>query len=155
MRDHVAVLRSLELVPTAAKSGASASDHLTIADVEAAANRIGGKARRTPTLSFSSLDLISNARVYLKPENFQRTGSFKFGALNRVLQLTDEERQAGIITSRPATTVQPYALAASMVGATATVVVPTDASRTKVDAIVRYGAEVRFYERGAEEPGGG
>lgn len=131
----------------------SPSPPLTMADVEAAAARIAGKAWRTPVLSFPSLDRATSARVYVKPESFQQTGSFKFrGALNRVLQLTRDERQAGIVTFSSGNHGAAVALAASMVGASATVVVPADASKVKVDAIAHYGGNLRLYDRGTEEP---
>ncbi len=132
---------------------ASHSRGLTVADVEAAAARIAGKARRTPTLSFASLDQLSNAQVYLKPENFQRTGSFKFrGAVNRVLQLSPSEREAGIVAFSSGNHGAAVSLAASMVGASATVVVPADGSKFKLDAIANYGGVLHFYDRSTEEP---
>jgi len=124
-----------------------------VADVEAAATRISGKARRTATLNFSSLDATSKAQVYVKLESFQRTGSFKFrGALNRVLQLTPAEREAGIVTFSSGNHGAAVALAASMVGASATVVIPADASKVKIAAIESYGGELHFYDRSTEEP---
>ena len=131
----------------------SPAARLTLADIEEAAIRISGKARRTATLNSYSLDRASNAQVYLKLESFQRTGSFKFrGALNRVLQLPPAQQQAGIVTFSSGNHGAAVALAASMVGASATVVIPADASKVKIAAIESYGAELHFYDRGTEEP---
>ncbi len=126
---------------------------LTLADVEEAAARISGEIRRTATLDFSSLDRATSAQVYVKLESFQRTGSFKFrGALNRVLQLSPAERRAGIVTFSSGNHGAAVALAASIVGASATVVVPADAAKVKIAAITAYGGELRFYDRSTEQP---
>ncbi|MFZ0171140.1 MAG: threonine/serine dehydratase [Acidimicrobiales bacterium] len=126
---------------------------LTMGRIEAAADRIGGLVRRTDVLTSSPLDEICAAHVFVKPENFQRSGSFKFrGALNRILQLTEEERRAGIVAYSSGNHGAAVALAASIVGATATIVVPNNAATAKTRAIAGFGGEIRPYDPEVDEP---
>ena len=82
-------------------------------DVQAAARRIEGLAHRTPVLTSRALDAATGARVYLKAENLQRAGAFKFrGACNAVASLTAEERAAGVATVSSGNHAQALALAA-------------------------------------------
>ncbi len=120
---------------------------LDVERVEAAARRIDGIARRTGLLTSASLDACAGAQVLLKPEIFQRTGSFKFrGALNRLLLTTPRERAAGVVTYSSGNHGAAVALAASILGALATVVVPASAVEVKLRAIRAYGADVRLYD---------
>ena len=71
----------------------------TLADIRAAADRIAGKVHRTPLWRSTRIDDMIGAKLHLKCESFQKTGSFKArGALNKILTLSDEERAAGLIT---------------------------------------------------------
>lgn len=133
--------------PTPSPNGTA----LTLGRVEAAAQRIAGIARRTGLLSSSSLDAQSGCRVVLKPELMQRTGSFKFrGALNRLLQASPAELASGVVAFSSGNHGAAVALAASIVGAEATVVVPADAAEIKLRAIRGYGATVRCYDPASE-----
>ncbi len=120
---------------------------LTIESVRAAAQRINGIAHRTAATTCPALDELIQARVVLKPEQFQRSGSFKFrGAYNRLAQLTLTERHAGVVAYSSGNHGAAVALAASLLGIPATVVVPEGAAPPKVDAIEAFGAEVRTYD---------
>src|SRR4051795_5865730 len=90
---------------------------ITIADILAAADRIAPYAHRTPVLTSRSLDERCGGSVFLKCENFQRVGAFKFrGAMNAVQQLTEAEREAGVITHSSGNHAQALALAGKLVG---------------------------------------
>jgi threonine dehydratase len=126
---------------------------LTIVRIEAAADRTRGLVCHTGVLTSLPLDEACNAHVLVKPENFQRSGSFKFrGALNRILQLTEEERRAGIVAFSSGNHGAAVALAASIVGATATIVVPKDAPTAKTRAIEGFGGKIRPYDPEVDEP---
>ncbi len=122
------------------------------ADIEAAAGRIRGEAVRTPLLRSDALDAATGARLWLKPECLQRTGSFKFrGAYNRLAALSAAERAAGVVAFSSGNHAQGVALAARLLGVPATIVMPHDAPAVKVAATQGYGAEVVFYDRYAED----
>src|SRR2546422_10125591 len=116
---------------------------IPIDDIRAAALRIGGKVHRTPLLSAAQLGERAGVRLYLKCESFQKTGSFKpRGALNKVLSLSDEEKARGLVTVSAGNPAQAVAWAARIAGAACAVVMPTDAPRSKIEAVQGYGAEV-------------
>jgi threonine dehydratase len=122
------------------------------ADVEAAARRLSDVAHRTPVLSSRTLDERVGARVLLKAECFQRGGSFKFrGAYNKIVSLSEEERGRGVAAFSSGNHAQAVALAARLVGASATILMPEDAPTLKLEATVGYGAEVVTYDRYAED----
>src|SRR5919109_5187688 len=124
----------------------------TLADIEAARERIAGLARQTPVYSSETLSRLSGRRVFLKAENLQRTGSFKIrGAVNKLATLTDSEREAGVVTASAGNHGQAVALAAREAGVAATVFMPQDAPMAKVDATRSYGAEVVLVGEGFEE----
>jgi threonine dehydratase len=119
---------------------------IPLEDVRAAARRIGGLVHRTPLLSSASLGEASGTRVVLKCESFQKTGSFKArGALNKVLSLPEAERERGLVTVSAGNHAAAVAWAARTAGASAVVVMPTDAPRSKVGAVRAYGAEIVFH----------
>ncbi|MDQ2865635.1 MAG: threo-3-hydroxy-L-aspartate ammonia-lyase [Candidatus Eremiobacteraeota bacterium] len=121
---------------------------VTYADVVDAAERINGVAHRTPVLTSRTLDERIVARCFLKCENFQRMGAFKFrGAYNRLAQLRGEERLRGVVAYSSGNHAQGVALAAQLLGIPATIVMPRDAPATKMAATRGYGAEVVLYER--------
>jgi threonine dehydratase len=98
---------------------------------------------RTPLLSSRTIGERAGVRLYLKCENLQRTGSFKpRGALNKVLCLTPEERERGLVTVSAGNHAQAVAWAGRIAGVSATVVMPSDAPRSKLEAVRGYGAEV-------------
>jgi threonine dehydratase len=120
----------------------------TFADVQAAAARIAGRAVRTPLLEYPELNERLGARVILKPEMFQRTGSFKFrGALNTVLQIPEDKRAGGVVAFSSGNHAQGVAAAAGLFGLKATIVMPKDAPAAKIAGTRRLGADVVFYDR--------
>ena len=117
-------------------------------DVVAAAQRLRGVAHRTPVVTSRTLDERTGATVFLKCENLQRMGAFKFrGAYNRIAQLTPEERRRGVVAFSSGNHAQGVALAAQLLGVAATIVMPSDAPAAKVAATREYGAEIVSYDR--------
>ena len=118
------------------------------ADVEIAAARLGNWPVRTPLLNYPVLDAACGGRVWLKPENLQHTGSFKFrGAMNRLLAIPVEARGGGVVAYSSGNHAQGVARAARLLGMPATIVMPSDAPRLKVERTRADGAEVVFYDR--------
>lgn len=118
------------------------------ADVQAAALRLSGVALRTPLLSGTPLDELTGGRVLLKLESLQRFGSFKIrGAYNRLAQLDARERRAGVVAFSSGNHAQGVAGAARMLGIRATIVMPADAPRLKLENTKALGAEVVLYDR--------
>jgi len=114
--------------------------------IREAAARIAGRVHRTPLFSSSDLGARAGVRLWLKCESFQKTGSFKArGALNKVLSLSDAERARGLVTVSAGNHAAAVAWAAREAGCTAVVVMPTDAPRSKIDAVRGYGAEIVFH----------
>src|ERR671922_1724245 len=121
---------------------------LSIDDVHTAARRLRERIHRTPVLSCQSLDDRTGFAVFLKCENLQRAGAFKIrGALNKLLTLSDEARQRGVVAFSSGNHAQGVALAAQMTGTTSIICMPSDAPKLKLEATRRYGAEVVFYDR--------
>ena len=121
-------------------------------DVAAASQRLHGRIVRTPMLRNALLDQITGAAVLLKPECLQRTGSFKLrGATNAVLQLSEAQRRAGVVTFSSGNHGQAIACAASGVGAAATVFMPADAPAVKRESTERWGARIVPYDRATED----
>ncbi|HET8950280.1 MAG TPA: pyridoxal-phosphate dependent enzyme [Solirubrobacteraceae bacterium] len=119
-----------------------------VEDVQAAARRIAGLAHRTPVLTSRQLDEATGARVFLKAENLQRVGAFKFrGACNAVASLSEDERAAGVATVSSGNHAQALALAAALHGVEATILMPDDAPPNKLAATRGYGAEVIAFDR--------
>lgn len=115
----------------------------SLQSIQAAAREIAGKLHRTPLLSSRSLSERAGARVFLKAECFQKTGSFKVrGVFNRIAHLTPEEKQRGLVGVSAGNHAQALAYGAASAGVHCTVVMPAHASQTKVDASRGYGAEV-------------
>jgi len=128
----------------------AAGEAATFADVKAAAARLRGVAHRTPVVTSRTLDARTGASVFLKCENLQRMGAFKFrGAYNRIAMLDADARARGVVAFSSGNHAQGVALAAFLLGAPATIVMPFDAPAAKVAATREYGAEVVFYERAA------
>ena len=116
---------------------------LSLSDIRAARERIGDRVHHTPVLSATRLGARVGAVLYHKCESLQKTGSFKVrGALNRLALLDDASRARGVITVSAGNHAQALAWASRDAGVRCTVVMPTTASRTKVDASRGYGAEV-------------
>ncbi|MFC8436256.1 threo-3-hydroxy-L-aspartate ammonia-lyase [Streptomyces sp. NPDC057253] len=121
---------------------------VTLADVLDAAARLKGVAHRTPVLRSRTLDALVGAEVFLKCENFQRVGAFKFrGAYNAASRLTPDQLARGIVAYSSGNHAQAVALAARELGTTAVIVMPEDAPRSKRAATEGYGAEIVTYDR--------
>ncbi len=117
-------------------------------DVRAAARRLEGHARRTPLLADTPLDTLTGGRILLKLETLQHTGSFKFrGAWNRLAQLSATERAAGVVAFSSGNHAQGVAEAARRLGIRATIVMPADAPRMKLQNTRDLGAEIVEYDR--------
>lgn len=122
------------------------------ADIDAAAKRLHGVAVRTPLISAPVLDELLGARVFLKAETLQRTGSFKFrGAYNKVSSIPPERRAAGVVAYSSGNHAQGVAAAARLMGMHATIVMPADAPRAKRERTLALGAEVIPYDRNSED----
>lgn len=131
---------------------ATADLPITIDDVRRAAGRIEGVAHRTPVLTSRSLDQMTGGRVFLKAEHLQRVGAFKFrGAYNAIAALDEAARARGVVAFSSGNHAQAMALAASLLGVDATIVMPSDAPPVKLDATRGYGAEVVLYDRYAQD----
>jgi len=116
-------------------------------DIRQAAERIKPYAHRTPVLTNESLNQKVGAQVYLKCENFQKVGAFKFrGACNAVYSLTDEEAARGVCTHSSGNHAQALALAARMRGIPAYIVMPCNAPSVKKNAVAGYGGLITFCE---------
>lgn len=121
-------------------------------DVKEAAISLQGEAVVTPLLSNDQLNRRTGARVFIKPECLQRTGSFKFrGAFNAISKLTDAERATGIVASSSGNHAQGIACAAKLFGARATILMPSDAPQLKIERTKGHGAEVVLYDRATED----
>jgi threonine dehydratase len=119
----------------------------TLQDIREAAERIKPYAHRTPVTTNASLDRKVGARVYLKCENFQKVGAFKFrGACNAVFSLSDEEAKRGVCTHSSGNHAQALALAARMRGIAAHIVMPENAPQVKKDAVAGYGGQITYCE---------
>ncbi len=117
-------------------------------DVRDAARVLDGVAHRTPVVRSRTLDALVGRAVFLKCENFQRVGAFKFrGAYNAAARLPSEVRSAGIVTYSSGNHAQAVALTARELGTRAVVVMPEDAPRSKAEAVASYGAEIVTYDR--------
>ena len=125
---------------------------ISSSDVRAAAARIEGVAHRTPVLTSRHLDALTGARVFLKAENLQRVGAFKFrGACNAVACLDADERARGVATVSSGNHAQALALAARLKGARATILMPADSPAGKLAATRGHGAEVIEFDRYAAD----
>ena len=141
-----------------------AGSMISITEVRQAAQRIAPYVRTTPLVRLEALDDYLGCQVYVKLENMQVTGSFKFrGAMNAALQLSEEQLACGLVAASSGNHGKALSYAAKMLGTKATIVVPDTAAKVKVDAIAALGATVvrcsveeRFQEaaRIATETGG-
>jgi threo-3-hydroxy-L-aspartate ammonia-lyase len=121
---------------------------VSYADVRAAAKRLDGVAHRTPVVRSRTLDERIGATVFVKCENLQRMGAFKFrGAYNFLSTLSPELREKGVVAFSSGNHAQGVALAARLLGIPATIVMPSDAPAVKLAATREYGAEVVLYDR--------
>jgi threonine dehydratase len=121
---------------------------ITAADVRAAAVRITGFTHRTPVLTSRGLDELTGLRCHLKCENFQRTGSFKLrGATNFIQQIPEADRARGVVAYSSGNHAQAVAYASRAAGIEATIIMPSDAPKTKIFNTRDMGAHVITYDR--------
>ncbi len=120
-------------------------------NIHQAAERIRGSAHRTPVLTSRTLDGLAGAQVFLKCENFQRMGAFKFrGAMNAMSQLPRARRASGVITYSSGNHAQAVALVGRLLDIPVTVVMPSNAPLIKKEATLGYGAKIVEYDPGTE-----
>ena len=125
---------------------------LTLADVQAARERLAGVARETPLYPSETFSRLTGHQVLLKAENLQRTGSFKIrGAYNRIAALGEDERRAGVVAASAGNHGQAVAWAAREAGIAATVFMPQDAPMAKVEATRSYGGRTELGGASFEE----
>ncbi len=120
---------------------------ITLADIRLAAERIRPYVHRTPVMTCSTLDRQVGAQVFLKCENLQRVGAFKFrGACNAVFSLAEDETRHGVVTHSSGNHAQALALAARLRGIPAYIVMPRTAPAVKKAAVAGYGGQITFCE---------
>jgi len=120
---------------------------IVLTDIQQAAERIKPYAHRTPVMTNESLNQRVGAQVYLKCENLQKVGAFKFrGACNAVYSLSEEEAALGVCTHSSGNHAQALALAARMRGIPAYIVMPDNAPSVKKNAVAGYGGQITFCE---------
>jgi len=125
---------------------------ISLDDVRAAAARLDGVANRTPVFTSRTLDDLVGASVHVKAECFQRGGAFKFrGAYNKIASLPPHVRGRGVLAYSSGNHAQAVAIAARLLGTSATIVMPEDAPPAKLEATRGYGAEVVSYDRWNED----
>lgn len=126
----------------------SEGEKVNFSDIQLAASRLLHVAQRTPIATARTLNALIGAEVYCKCENLQRAGAFKFrGAYNAVSQLSDEQRQRGVVSFSSGNHAQALALAGQLLHTPAVIVMPDDAPAVKLAATRGYGAEVVLYDR--------
>jgi threonine dehydratase len=133
-------------------SGPDAATLPTAADVDLAAQRLAGVAWHTPLIASPALDALTGARVFLKAETLQRTGSFKFrGAYNRLAAIPAAMRGGGVVAFSSGNHAQGVAAAARLLQMPALIVMPSDAPRPKRERTAALGAEIVLYDRERED----
>ena len=120
----------------------------TLDDIRVAAGRIKTIARRTPVFTSGTFDALAGVNAFFKCENFQRGGAFKIrGAANFVYSIPKDELSRGVVSFSSGNHAQAVAIAAASVGTPATIVMPADAPKSKLEATRGYGATVVTYDR--------
>jgi threo-3-hydroxy-L-aspartate ammonia-lyase len=120
----------------------------TYSDITTAADRLQGKSNLTPVLTSRTINQLTQSQVFLKCENFQRTGSFKFrGAYNALSQLNESDRARGVLAFSSGNHAQGIALAGKLLNISTRILMPQDAPAVKLEATRNYGAEVELYDR--------
>lgn len=121
---------------------------ITLADIQGAAERIKSIARRTPVLTSRTFDKLAGVPTFFKCENFQRGGAFKIrGASNFVYSIPKDDLPRGVVSYSSGNHAQAVAIAAASVDIPATIVMPADAPKSKLEATRGYGAKVVTYDR--------
>src|SRR5271155_2680139 len=123
-------------------------NEIHLSDIQAAAERTRDIVRRTPVFTSRTFDALAGTDVFFKCENFQRGGAFKIrGAANFVYSIPKDELSRGVVSYSSGNHAQAVAIAAASVGIPATIVMPADAPKSKLDATRGYGAKVVTYDR--------
>ncbi|EHK67541.1 threonine ammonia-lyase [Achromobacter arsenitoxydans] len=126
----------------------SAAFAVTLGDVQQAHERIRSHIVRTPLLESASLNELAGARILVKAESLQQAGAFKFrGAVNRLLQLSDAQKRAGVVAFSSGNHALATSLVARKLGIPASIIMPADAPRAKIEGARANGAEVVLYDR--------
>jgi threonine dehydratase len=126
----------------------NANTIVTFTDIEAAHQRLAGVANHTPVMTSRTANELASCQVFFKCENFQRMGAFKFrGAYNALLQLSEKQKQQGVLTFSSGNHAQAIALSGKLLDIPTTIVMPKDAPAVKLAATRGYGAEVLLYDR--------
>ncbi|WP_368869138.1 threo-3-hydroxy-L-aspartate ammonia-lyase [Proteus terrae] len=121
-------------------------------DVAEAHQRILPYLNKTPVLTSRTINELTGAQFYFKCENFQRMGAFKFrGAMNALSQFNDQQRKNGVVTFSSGNHAQAIALSAKLLGIPATIIMPEDAPKAKMEATKGYGGRVITYNRYTED----
>jgi threonine dehydratase len=121
---------------------------VTFEDIRGAHERIKPHAVRTPVLSSAAIDERTGCQVFFKCENLQNMGAFKFrGAYNALSQLSDQQKQRGVVAFSSGNHAQAVALAGKLLGIRTVIVMPADAPKVKLDGTRSHGAEVVLYEK--------
>lgn len=124
----------------------------TYQDVAQAHQRILPYLNKTPVLTSRTINELTGAQFYFKCENFQRMGAFKFrGAMNALSQFNDQQRKNGVVTFSSGNHAQAIALSAKLLGIPATIIMPEDAPKAKMEATKGYGGRVITYNRYTED----
>src|SRR6202163_4933810 len=124
----------------------------TAQDVDAAAQLLAGGALRTPLIASPVLDSLTGARVFLKAETLQRTGSFKFrGAYNKLASIPPAQRAGGVVAFSSGNHAQGVAAAAGLLGMPAVIVMPSDAPRGKRARTAALGADIVLFDRATDD----
>lgn len=117
-------------------------------DILSASDLLSGKVNKTPVITSRTLDAITGATVFVKCENFQRTGAFKFrGAYNAMSRLRESDKERGVLTYSSGNHAQAIALAGRLLGVSTTIIMPDDAPAIKKAATEGYGARVITYDK--------
>ncbi len=121
---------------------------VTLEDVIAASGRIQALARKTPVLKSHLFDEAAGVTTYFKCENLQSGGAFKIrGALNFLMCLSEAQRKRGVVTYSSGNHAQAVAMAAAHLGVAATIVMPLDAPKAKVESTRRFEPKIIFFDR--------
>jgi threonine dehydratase len=127
---------------------AALNTNVQLADIREAAKRIAAIAHRTPVFTSKQFDAIAGVPVFFKCENFQRAGAFKIrGAANFIYSIPKDQLKHGVVGFSSGNHAQAVAVAAASAGISATIVMPTDAPKSKVEATRGYGARVVVFDR--------
>ena len=120
---------------------------LTFDEIDKAYERIRSLIMKTPLISNETINNSTNSKVYFKLENLQKTGSFKIrGASNKISQLSNEEKTNGIISYSSGNHAQAVAYVSNYYGIPATIVMPKNAPKIKIENTKKYGAKIILYD---------